>query len=172
MFTAINGVLGRAAMGLAAVLVAVLSPLANAADAPVAPVAAGKATKPAVTPLKEVKLTVKVIHAGRRGNTIDTRIRDIEKLVKPVFKFTSYRLVKEEKLTLAFKKETRLPLPFRAPVVHVTQGGRVDRKIRLTLRSGSGNAIKLQIEEGGTFLHGITLKNGQSFILAFSAKVQ
>ena len=45
----------------------------------------GSATKAKAEPLKEVTLRVKVIHARRSGKFIDTRIRHIEKMLKPAF---------------------------------------------------------------------------------------
>ena len=186
MVTVITGAFNRAAMGLATLVVAIAAPFANAAETPASPKATpstGSMTagglKAAAVPIKTVKLTVRVINAQRRGSAMDKRIRDIEKLLKPVFNFKSYRLVKEETLTLAYKAEARVPLPFSSPIVKVTQLGRANSKIRLLLRIGTptvarpeATAMTLTIDEGGTFLHGITLKNQQSFVLAFSAKAE
>ena len=166
---------------------------AGAASATVTTAAPAQQTTPATvaatpashaTVLKTpVSVEIKIIHARRTGQFIDQRVRHIEKLMKPVFNFASYRLVKEEKLTLAYDADsdfdqtvgakahspgTKVPMPFRLSV-RMKQSGTSERKIRLHVKIGAKQSVSLRLEDGGTFIQGVTLKNGQSYILAISA---
>ena len=115
-----------------------------------------------------IQVKVKVIHAQRSGRFIDQHARKIEKLLKPLFNFASYRMVRREVMTLAHGVSTRVPMPFRVGV-HIKQEGLQDKKILLSVQIGQKQSVKLRLEDGGTFLQGVTLKNGQSYILAISA---
>jgi len=139
-----------------------------AADAPAAPATTASPAVEAPLSKSPIAVEIKIIHAQKHGKFIDQRVRSIEKLLKPVFNFANYRLVKEEKLNLSFGSETRVPMPFRV-AVRITQQGTRARKISLGVRIGRKQTVKLLLEDGGTFLQGVTLKNGQNYILAISA---
>jgi hypothetical protein len=118
---------------------------------------------------KDVDLKVKVIHARRSGKFIDPRVRRVEKLLKPLLNFSSFRLVHENKMRLTPNTETKLPMPFRV-AVRVTQRGLLGKKVSLNVQVGRKQAVKLLLDDGGTYLQGITLKNGQSYILVITVK--
>ena len=94
-----------------------------------------------------IELEIKIIHAQRRGQFIDQRVRNIEKLLKPLFNFSSYRLVREEKQTLAFDTEAKIKLAIGV-TARITQRGTRDRKISLGVRIGRKQSVKLLLEDG------------------------
>lgn len=54
---------------------------------------------------------VKVIHASTGASHIDPGLKQIISELESVFKYTAYRLLKDERMTLQFKQEGRVTLP-------------------------------------------------------------
>jgi hypothetical protein len=123
---------------------------------------------------KDVQVELKVIHARNTGKYIDNRVRAIQESLKRLpFNFQSYRLVKEEKVTLPPAIETRVAMPFRLSVLVAQHGlGKRSGNICLQVKIGQKQAVAVKLANGGTFLQGVTLKNGQSYILAITAKTK
>lgn len=130
-----------------------------------------KAPGPAKARKADVKIRLRIIHARRSGRSIDPRIRRIQQKLKRLFKFNSYRMVRQESVILPFGVETRVPTPLRRVAVYLTNRGISGGKIGLKVTVGRKQKLRLKLANGGTFLQGITLKNGQNYILAITAKI-
>jgi hypothetical protein len=127
------------------------------------------APKQATSP--DVSVQIQVIHATKTGKFIDQRVRQIQQKLTKLFNFQSYRLVQQETTTLPLAVETLVKMPFKK-VVRLTQQGQENSKIKLRIQIGLKQAVSLKLASGGTFLQGITLKNGQNYILAISATIK
>jgi hypothetical protein len=116
----------------------------------------------------DVSVQIQVIHATKTGKYIDQRVRQIQQKLTKLFNFQSYRLVQQETSTLPVGVETPVKMPFKK-VVRLTHQGQENSKIKLRVQIGLKQAVSLKLASGGTFLQGITLKNGQNYILAITA---
>ncbi len=59
----------------------------------------------------QVMTRVKVIHASTGQNYLDPGLRDIISELETVFKYTSYKLLKEKNLNQSFNRQGRVNLP-------------------------------------------------------------
>ena len=59
----------------------------------------------------QILTNVKVIHASTRANYLDPGLKEIISELESVFKYTSYRLLQEQKLNLKFNEKGSINLP-------------------------------------------------------------
>lgn len=59
----------------------------------------------------QVLTDIKVIHASTGSKTVDPGLKPIISELKSVFKYTSYRLLNEQRLNLRFNRKGRVNLP-------------------------------------------------------------
>ncbi len=59
----------------------------------------------------QVLTDIKVIHASTESKTVDPGLKPIISELKSVFKYTSYRLLNEQRLNLNFNRKGRVNLP-------------------------------------------------------------
>ena len=124
------------------------------------------APKPAAIP--DVVVKIHVIHATKTGKFIDSRVRHIQQKLTKLFNFQSYRQIQQDSITLPVGVETPVKTQFNK-VVRLTYQGLDDSKIKLRIQISQKQVVSLKLANGGSFLQGITLKNGQNYILAISA---
>ncbi|MCK5684583.1 hypothetical protein KAJ27_10690 [bacterium] len=65
----------------------------------------------------QVSTNVKVIHASTGANYLDPGLKNIISELRSVFKYTSYRLLKEKRLNLQFNKKGNINLPGKRTMV-------------------------------------------------------
>lgn len=102
------------------------------------------------------KTQVKVIHAGTGPSHIDSGIKNLIQEIEPVFKYTDYRLIKDQQMKLQENQAGTLSLPD-------------NRTLVVTPLSLTGNRIKYQIRieknQDSIFQTQILLQNHSSITI-------
>ena len=99
---------------------------------------------------------VRVIHASTASNTIDPSLRKIIPELKSVFKYTAYRLLKDEQLTQNFKEKSRVSLPGKRALI-IMPSEMKGRRIRYQ--------IHIQKNQHSVFQTQVLLKNNSSITI-------
>ncbi len=99
---------------------------------------------------------IRVLHASSGPEHLDPGIRDLEKELRSVFRYTSYRLLQEKRLNLDFHTKGRVPLPGNR-VLEVLPIGSREERIR----------FRISISKEGKKVFGtqILLRNGSSITI-------
>jgi hypothetical protein len=104
----------------------------------------------------QVLTNIKVIHASTGSNYLDPSLKSIISELESVFKYTSYRLLKDKKLDLHFNQSGSVNLPGKRTMV-------------VTPLSTDNKRIKYQIEilknKNSVFQTRILLKNNSSITI-------
>lgn len=82
---------------------------------------------------KQVNVTVKTVLASEESKFHDPRLADLIEELKSVFRYTSYRLLSHERLTIGIKKTGRVNLPGK-------------RVLKITPVGISGNRAELKLQ--------------------------
>lgn len=99
---------------------------------------------------------VKVIHASTGPHYVDPSLRKIVSKLKSVFKYTSYRLLKEERLNQRFNRKGRVTLPGKRTLI-VMPLGMEGKRIRYQ--------INIQKNNRSIFQTRVLLKNNASITI-------
>ncbi|MCD4721137.1 MAG: hypothetical protein K8S13_14955 [Desulfobacula sp.] len=99
---------------------------------------------------------VKVIHASTGPNYVDPSLKEIISELKSVFKYTSYRLLKDQNLDQRFNQESRVNLPGKRVLV-VMPSGMEGKRIRYQ--------INIQKNNRSIFQTRVLLKNNSSITI-------
>jgi hypothetical protein len=104
----------------------------------------------------EVSTNVRVIHASTESNYIDPGLQGIVAELETVFKYTSYRLLKEKRLNQSFNQKGRVNLPGK-------------RALMITPLDQDGKRIRYQINilknKKSVFQTRILLRNNSSITI-------
>lgn len=99
---------------------------------------------------------VKVIHASTKTQYVDPSLKKIVSELKSVFKYTSYRLLKDQNLTLHFNQEGHVNLPRNMTLIVIPSG--MERK-RIRYQ------INIQKNNRSIFQTRVLLKNNASITI-------
>jgi len=131
-------------------------------------------TQPAVAK-SQVLTDVKVIHASTGTRYVDQGLKGIISELESVFKYTSYRLLKDQKLNLNFNQKGRVNLPGeRALVVIPTdmQGKRIRYQINIQKNNHSIFQTRVLLKNNSSItIGGPQFKDGV-LLLNISGSVQ
>jgi len=104
----------------------------------------------------QVLTNVKVIHASTGPEYVDPSLKKIIPELKSVFKYTSYRLLKNQSLALNFNKKGRVELPGKRTLIVMptnVDGKRISYQI--TIRKNNDTILQTRAR----------LKNNNSFTI-------
>lgn len=89
---------------------------------------------------------VKVIHASTGPTHVDNGLRPIISELKSVFKYTSYRLLKDQKLNLGFNQKGRVSLPGKRTLI-VMPSNMDGKRIRyqINIQKNNRSVFKTQV---------------------------
>ena len=104
----------------------------------------------------QVLTDVKVIHASTGAKHVDPSLNEIISGLKSVFKYTSYRLLKDQRLYLRFNQKGRVNLPGKRTLV-VMPSGMDGKRIRYQ--------INIQKNNHSIFQTQVLLKNNSSITI-------
>ena len=99
---------------------------------------------------------VKVIHASTGPKYVDPSLKKIVSQLKSVFKYTSYRLLKDQKLKLHFNQKGRVNLPGKRTLI-VMPSGMEGKRIRYQ--------INIQKNNRSIFQTRVLLRNNSSITI-------
>ncbi|MCP4670441.1 MAG: hypothetical protein GY857_03935 [Desulfobacula sp.] len=112
----------------------------------------------------KVMTDVKVIHASTGQNYLDPGLKSIISELKTVFKYTSYRLLKEKKLNQSFNQKGRVNLPGKRTLVIVpldTNGNRIRYQINILKNKKSVFQTRILLRNNSSItIGGPKFKNG------------
>lgn len=89
---------------------------------------------------------VKVVHAATGSPYIDPGLAEIIPELKSVFKYTSYRLLKEQRLNLNFKQKGRVSLPGERTLIIIPsamEGKRI--RYQIDIRKNKQSIFQTQV---------------------------
>jgi len=112
-------------------------------------------TQPAFGKSK-VSTNVKVIHASTESNYLDPGLKSIVAELATVFKYTSYRLLKEKRLNQSFNQKGRVNLPGQRALI-ITPVDQDSKRIRYQI-----NILK---NKKSVFQTRILLRNNSSITI-------
>ena len=84
-----------------------------------------------------IQVVVKTIQASEQGSYLDPRLSPFIKELKSVFRYSSYRLLSEDAMTLGEEQTGKVTLP-GGRVLRVTPKGPANDRIELGLRIAKG----------------------------------
>ena len=123
--------------------------------------------------LAQVQARVRVIQASNEGSSIDPSLRDVHDQLGSLFSFTSYRLLKDETLSLSLNRSVEIPVhKGRAIELSLTGQRRDTAEIRVKIKGEGADMLNTQVRlsPGRTVLIGGP-KHGQGVaIIALSAR--
>ncbi len=93
-----------------------------------------------------VKTNVKVIHASTGSNHVDSSLKGIISELKSVFKYTSYRLLNNQRLNQQFNQQGSVTLPSNRTLVIIPtemNGKRI--KYQIAIKKGSKSIFQTQV---------------------------
>ena len=99
---------------------------------------------------------VKVIHASTDSNHFDPRLKGIISELRSVFKYTSYRLLKDQSMDLKFKQRGQVDLPGKRTLV-VIPSDMDGKRIRYQINIQKNNRSIFQTQ--------VLLKNNSSITI-------
>lgn len=121
----------------------------------------------------EVGIGVRVILASHQGETIDTRLQDIQANLGNLFNYSSYQLLQERSFLLTQGQSGQLPLAGNKDLLIKLlqeQGGTSELAVEI-LQSGKGIfKTTVKLKKGGTLLIGGPKHEEGVLILAISAQ--
>lgn len=94
----------------------------------------------------KVKTEVRVIHASTKSKGVDPGLRRLIPELESVFKYTSYRLIKNQRLRLGFNEEGRVTLPGNRTLVVMPSemnGKRI--RYQINIKKNNRSVFKTQI---------------------------
>ena len=107
---------------------------------------------------------VKVIHASTKSETVDSSLKDIIPELKSVFKYTSYRLLNDQRMTLGFKQKGRVTLPGRRTMIVMPsdmEGKRIRYQINILKNNRSVFQTRVLLRNNSSItIGGPQFKNG------------
>lgn len=104
----------------------------------------------------QVLTDVKIIHASTASDHIDPGLKGIISELRSVFKYTSYRLIKEQSLNQGFNKEGRISLPGNRTLT-VMPSNMENKRIRYQINISKDNQSVFQTQ--------VLLKNNSSITI-------
>ena len=123
--------------------------------------------------LAQVQTRLRVIQASNVGSTIDPSLKDVHGQLGSLFSFTSYRLLKDESLSLSPNRPVELPVHKGRSLELTLMGQRRDSaEIRVKIK-GEGTEIlntQVRLSPGRTVLIGGPNHGEGLAILALSAR--
>jgi hypothetical protein len=116
---------------------------------------------------------VKVIHASTTSNTVDSSLKDIIPELKSVFKYTSYRLLNEQRMTLGFKQKGRVTLPGNRTMIVIPadiEGRRIRYRINILKNNRSVFQTQVLLRNNSSItIGGPQFKNGVLLLNIFGS---
>jgi hypothetical protein len=90
----------------------------------------------------QVEIRVRVMEASNVGSGIDSSLRDLHGQLGSLFSFSSYRLLKDESVTLALDRPVSLPLdPGRSIELTLVGLRRVVAEVRVKISRGERDVL-------------------------------
>ncbi len=112
----------------------------------------------------QVMTNVKVIHASTGQSYLDPDLQGIISELKTVFKYTSYKLLKEKRLNQSFNQKDRVNLPGKRTLVIIpldTSGNRIRYQINILKNKKSVFQTRILLRNNSSItIGGPKFKNG------------
>ncbi len=112
----------------------------------------------------KVLTDVKVIHASTDASHLDPSLDDIISELKSVFKYTAYRLLKDQRMNLKFNQEGQVGLPGKRTLIVMPtdmDGKRIRYKININKNSRSIFQTQVLLKNNSSItIGGPQFKNG------------
>ena len=123
--------------------------------------------------LAQVQTRIRVIQASNVGSNIDPSLRDVHSQLGSLFNFTSYRLLRDEILSLSPNQPVSIPV-HKGRSIEITLIGqhRDYAKMKVTIKQEGTEILNTQVRlsSGRTFLIGGPKHGEGVIILALSAR--
>jgi len=116
---------------------------------------------------------LRVIQASNVGSSIDPALKDVHGKLGSLFNFTSYRLVRDQDLTLSLNQSATVqvhPEVFIEVTCLNYQRGNADLKVRVNRKGSDILNTQVKLSSGGTVLIGGTRHREGVVIYALSAR--
>ncbi len=121
----------------------------------------------------QIQIHLRVIEASNVGSSIDPSLRDLTEQLGSLFRYTSYRLMKDEKRTLAPNQGTSIPV-HEGRSIEIIQVGHQPNMVELRVRIRRDNTdllnTQVRLSPGRTVLIGGPKHREGVSILALSAR--
>ncbi len=112
-------------------------------------------SQPAIAKDK-VRTEVKVIHASTKAKGVDSSLKNISHELESVFKYTSYRLIKNKRLNQGFNEKGQVKIPGKRTLI-VTPSRLDGKRIRYQINIRKNNRSIFQTQ--------VLLKNNKSITI-------
>ena len=123
--------------------------------------------------LAQVQTQIRVIQASNAGSTIDPSLRDVHSELGSLFNFTSYRLLKDETLSLSPNRPVSVPVhQGRSIEITLVRQHRDTAKLIVKIKRDGTDILNTQVRlsPGRTVLIGGPKHGEGVIILALSAR--
>ncbi len=123
----------------------------------------------------QVMTRVKVIHASTGQNYLDPDLQGIISELKTVFKYTSYKLVKEKRLNQNFNRKDRVNLPGKRTLVILpldTNGNRIRYQINILKNKNSVFQTRILLRNNSSITIGGPKFNNGYLLFNIAGSVQ
>jgi hypothetical protein len=125
------------------------------------------------SPAAQVAARVRIIEASNKGGTVDPSLKDVHGQLGSLFNFTSYRLLKDETVSIYLRQPVMVPVhPGRSLEMTLLSQPRDAVEMRLRIRRDNTETLNTQVRlsPGRTILIGGPRHGDGVLILALSAK--
>lgn len=94
----------------------------------------------------QVQTRVRIIEASNVGSNIDSSLRDVTGQISSLFSFSSYRLLKEETVTLQKDQPVSIPLhPGRSLELTLIRQQREGAEVRVKIKREGSDVLNTQV---------------------------
>jgi hypothetical protein len=127
----------------------------------------------ASTALAQVQTRVRVIQASNSGTTIDASLEDVHSQLGSLFNFTSYRLLKDENLSLSSNRPANIPThPGTALEIELVKKQKDTAEFKVKIKREKSEILNTQVRlsPGRTVLIGGPKHGDGTIILAITAR--
>jgi len=98
------------------------------------------------TALAQVQTRVRIIEASNVGSNIDSSLKDVTGQISSLFSFSSYRLLKDETVTLQKDQPVSIPVhPGRSLELTLIKQRRVGAEIRVKIKREGSDVLNTQV---------------------------
>jgi hypothetical protein len=98
------------------------------------------------TALAQVQTRIRIIEASNVGSNIDSSLRDITGQISSLFSFSSYRLLKEETVTLQKDQPVSIPVhPGRSLELTLIKQRREGAEVRVKIKREGSDVLNTQV---------------------------
>lgn len=105
----------------------------------------------------KVLTDVRVIHASAKSDHIDPALRGLGRKLTSIFRYTSYRQIKQKKMRLEYRQTGAVSLPGRR-ILEITPvdlaGGRIKYRIRITKGGSPAFRTEIMLKKGSSITIG------------------